>query len=80
MVETGLMAVSGVVGKRAQTKMVSIAATVGLVSLGLLLVAVIGLLRQLGAGEAAKGLLYLTGAVFLIVIASTYVPALISGI
>lgn len=59
--------------------MVSIAATVGLVSLGLLLVAVIGLLRQLGAGEAAKGLLYLTGAVFLIVIASTYVPALISG-
>ncbi|HBK91121.1 MAG TPA: hypothetical protein DDZ68_05570 [Parvularcula sp.] len=60
--------------------MVSIAATVGLVSLGLLLVAVIGLLRQLGASEAAKGLLYLTGAVFLIVIASTYVPALISGI
>jgi hypothetical protein len=60
--------------------MVSIAATVGLVSLGLLLVAVIGLLRQLGAGEAAKGLLYLTGAVFLIVIASTYVPALITGI
>jgi hypothetical protein len=72
--------VFGVVQKRAQTDMVSIAATVGLVSLGLLLVAVIGLLRQLGAGEAAKGLLYLTGAVFLIVIASTYVPALISGI
>ncbi|MFZ5618073.1 MAG: hypothetical protein ACOZAA_12230 [Pseudomonadota bacterium] len=59
--------------------MLSIAATVGIVSLGLLLVAVIGLLRQLGAGEAAKGLLFLTGAIFLIVIASTYVPALISG-
>lgn len=77
--ETGLTAVSGVV-KKGANRMVSIAATVGLVSLGLLLVAVIGLLRQLGAGEAAKGLLYLTGAVFLIVIASTYVPALISGI
>ncbi len=59
--------------------MLSIAATVGLVSLGLLLIAVIGLLRQLGAGEAAKGLLFLTGAIFLVVIASTYVPALISG-
>ncbi|MEZ5920480.1 MAG: hypothetical protein R3C60_03910 [Parvularculaceae bacterium] len=60
--------------------MFSIAATMGLLSLGLLLVAVIALLRQLGAGEAAKGLIFLTGAVFLIVIASTYVPALIAGI
>jgi hypothetical protein len=40
----------------------------------------VGLLRQLGAGEAAKGLLILTGAIFFIVIASTYVPAFISGI
>ncbi|NWG92057.1 MAG: hypothetical protein HXY21_06060 [Parvularculaceae bacterium] len=60
--------------------MFSIAATVGMVSLGLLLVAVIGLLRQLGAGEAAKGLIFLTGAIFLVVIASTYVPALIGGL
>jgi hypothetical protein len=60
--------------------MISIAATVGIVSLGLLLVVVIGLLRQLGAGEAAKGLLYLTGAIFLVVLASTYVPALIGGL
>jgi hypothetical protein len=60
--------------------MFSIAATVGMVSLGLLLVAVIGLLRQLGASEAAKGLIFLTGAIFLVVIASTYVPALIGGL
>jgi hypothetical protein len=60
--------------------MLSIAASVGLLSMGLLLIAVVGLLRQLGAGEAAKGLLILTGAIFFIVIASTYVPALISGI
>lgn len=60
--------------------MFSIAATVGMVSLGLLLIAVIGLLRQLGAGEAAKGLIFLTGAIFLVVIASTYVPALIGGL
>jgi hypothetical protein len=60
--------------------MLSIAATVGLLSFGLLLVAVVGLLRQLGAGEAAKGLILLTGAIFLIVVASTYVPALLAGI
>ncbi|MCA8887767.1 MAG: hypothetical protein R3C40_03485 [Parvularculaceae bacterium] len=59
--------------------MLSIAATVGLLSFGLLLIAVVGLLRQLGAGEAAKGLIFLTGAIFLIVAATTYLPALISG-
>lgn len=60
--------------------MLSVAATVGLLSLGLLLVAVTVLLRQLGAGEAAKGLLVLTGAMFAIVLVSTYVPALIAGL
>lgn len=45
-----------------------------------MLVAISVLLRQLGAGDAAKGLIILTGIIFLAVMAITYLPAIIGGI
>ena len=58
----------------------SFATVFGLASFGLMLVAVAGLLRQLGAGDAAKGLLVLTGVLFAGVLAVTYVPAMLAGL
>ncbi len=57
----------------------SLAATVGFAMLALTMVLVIGLLRQLGASDAAKGLMVLTGAVFVLVVAATYIPAIFLG-
>jgi hypothetical protein len=58
----------------------SMTAAAGTASLGLLLLAIVLVLRQLGAGGAAKGLILATAAVFLVVIASTYGPALLQRI
>ncbi len=57
----------------------SLAATVGFAMLALTMVLVIGLMRQLGAGDAAKGLMVLTGVVFILVVAATYIPAILLG-
>lgn len=59
--------------------MVSLTAVFGLASFGGMLVAVSIVLRQLGAGDAAKGLMALTGVLFLAVLAATYVPTVIAG-
>ncbi|MGF1543656.1 MAG: hypothetical protein ACFB00_04000 [Parvularculaceae bacterium] len=58
--------------------MASVAAVVGLGSFVAMLVAVASLMRQLGAGEAAKGLLILTGIVFAAAAAVTYLPSLVA--
>lgn len=60
--------------------MFPVAAAFGVVTLGAFFFVVIGLLRQLGAGEAAKGLMILTGIVVACVVAATYVPFLIASI
>ena len=60
--------------------MVSVTAVFGLGVFSVMVFAIAGVLRQLGAGDAAKGLLALTALVFVGVLAATYVPALISGL
>ena len=60
--------------------MVSVTALFGLASFGGMLVAVSLVLRQLGAGDAAKGLMALTGVIFLAVMAATYLPTLFSAL
>ncbi|MEM6415544.1 MAG: hypothetical protein AAF720_12910 [Pseudomonadota bacterium] len=55
------------------------ATVVGLASLGIMLAMVSGILRQLGAGEAAKGLIIVTGVLFIGVAAFTYLPQLLSS-
>ena len=60
--------------------MFPVAAAFGVVTLGAFFIVVVGLLRQLGAGEAAKGLMILTGIVVAGVVAATYLPFLISTI
>lgn len=57
----------------------SLAATVGIGMLALTMVLLAGLMRQLGAGDVAKGLMILTGAVFFLVVAATYIPAIFLG-
>ena len=57
----------------------SVATIVGLASFAVLLFFVAGILRQLGAGEAAKGLLIVTGVGFACALAMTYVPAVLAG-
>ncbi|MEL6362137.1 MAG: hypothetical protein AAFR21_13750 [Pseudomonadota bacterium] len=57
----------------------SVTALFGLATIVLMVMAVSALLRQLGASDAAKGLIALTSIVFFGVVAATYVPALIFG-
>ncbi len=55
----------------------SMGTLVGIASFGVLLAMVAGILRQLGAGDAAKGLLIFTFVVFAGVAAATYLPYLL---
>ena len=57
----------------------SMGAMVGLASFGVLLAMVAGILRQLGAGDAARALVLVTVVFFTGVAAFTYVPFLIAG-
>ncbi|MEO0398882.1 MAG: hypothetical protein AAF224_05600 [Pseudomonadota bacterium] len=52
----------------------------GLASFGIMLAMVAGLLRQLGAGEAAKGLLIVAGVLFFGMAFLTYLPHLMSAL
>ncbi len=52
---------------------------IGLLSFGAFLAVVIGILRQLGAGDAARALMVVTFLVFGGMVAATYLPILIRG-
>ncbi len=57
--------------------MISLTATIGLASLSAAILFIGGLLRQLGAGEVAKGLLIASGLAVLAAFAITYIPGLL---
>ncbi|MEO1014426.1 MAG: hypothetical protein AAFX08_04480 [Pseudomonadota bacterium] len=52
---------------------------IGLLSFGAFLAAVVGILRQLGAGDAARALLIVTFLVFGGMVAATYLPVILTG-
>lgn len=52
---------------------------VGLLSFGAFLAAVMTILRQLGAGDAARALMVVTFIVFGGMVAATYLPVIVAG-
>jgi|GEM_PF-3613527 len=57
--------------------MLSLTAAFGLASFSALLLVISGLLKQLGAGEVAKGLMAFTGVAVVAAFAITYIPSLL---
>ena len=59
--------------------MFPVAAAFGVVTLSAFLFAIVSILRQLGAGEAAKGLVILTTIIVAGVVAATYLPFILAS-
>ena len=57
--------------------MLSLTAAIGVVSFSALLIIVVAILRQLGAGELAKGLMVFTLVAVIAAFAITYLPGML---